>query len=246
MIIGSRYIFVDKLTSTNSHAAQLLGTDDLCEGTIIRTGYQSAGRGQMGNKWESESGKNLIFSIILYPTMIIPSEQFLISMVISLGINDFLKRYSGISAIKWPNDIYVGNDKIAGILIENSIIGNEIKSTIAGIGLNINQLVFLSDAPNPVSLRMITGKEFDLELSFNQLLYDIDKRYKQLIAGDFSKIKKEYIMQLYRLNEWFNYRDSGGAFKGRIISVNDEGRLKVEDCEGQIKMYSFKEVEFIL
>jgi BirA family biotin operon repressor/biotin-[acetyl-CoA-carboxylase] ligase len=246
MLLGSKYIFIDRLTSTNSHAALLLRNDDLCEGTIIRAGYQSAGRGQLANTWESEEGKNLTFSIILYPTIIFPAEQFLISMTISLGISDFLKRYSDICTIKWPNDIYVGNDKIAGILIEHSVMGNEIKNTIAGIGLNINQIHFLSDAPNPVSLKMITGNEYDLELILSQLLSDIDKRYKQLISGDFSKIKKEYIRKLYRLNEWYDYRDSDGLFKGRIVSVTDEGRLLIEDYDEKLREYSFKELDFIL
>lgn len=246
MIIGSNKIFVEKLTSTNSYAGQLLIKDDVPEGTTVCTAFQSAGKGQMGNKWESEKGKNLLFSIILYPSMILPSEQFLISMTISLGICDFLKRYSDNCTIKWPNDIYVFNDKIAGILIEHSVIGNEIKSTIAGIGLNIKQDKFLSYAPNPVSLKMITGIEYDLTSSLDQLLSDLDKRYKQLIAGDFDQIRNEYILKLFRLNEWFNYIDSGGLFKGRIISVTSEGRLQVENIEGKINEYLFKEVGFIL
>jgi BirA family transcriptional regulator, biotin operon repressor / biotin---[acetyl-CoA-carboxylase] ligase len=245
MIIGSKYIFIEKLTSTNTYAHQLLLTDDLPEGTIFRTGFQSAGRGQMGNKWESENGKNLLFSIVLYPSMILPSEQFLISMTISLGICDFLKRNSNNCTIKWPNDIYMNNDKIAGILIEHYVIGNEIKSTIAGIGLNINQDKFISGAPNPISLKMITGREHDLDLSLNQLLSDLDKRYKQLIAGNFNQVRKEYILQLYRLNEWSDFKDLNGIFKGRIISVTEEGRLQIERGNGVINEYLFKEVEFI-
>lgn len=246
MIIGSNKIFVEKLTSTNSYAGQLLIKDDVPEGTTVCTAFQSAGKGQMGNQWESEKGKNLLLSIILYPSMILPSEQFLISMTISLGICDFLKRCSGNCTIKWPNDIYIFNDKIAGILIEHSLIGNKIKSTIAGIGLNINQDKFLSDAPNPVSLKMITGIEYDLASSLDLLLSDLDKRYKQLIAGDFDQIRNEYILKLLRLNEWSDYIDSGGLFKGRIISVTAEGRLQIENNNGEIKEFSFKEVDFIL
>ncbi|TAL80863.1 MAG: biotin--[acetyl-CoA-carboxylase] ligase, partial [Bacteroidetes bacterium] len=136
MIIGSKLYFFESLPSTNIHAALILKNEKVPEGSIVYTNYQSAGRGQIGNKWESENGKNLLISIILFPSMIIPVNQFFISMTLSLGICDFLKRHIPSCSIKWPNDIYVNNDKIAGILIENSIIDNKIENTIAGIGLN--------------------------------------------------------------------------------------------------------------
>ncbi len=125
--------------------------------------------------------------------------------------------------IKWPNDIYVADDKIAGILIENSIFGNWIESTIAGIGLNINQEDFLSDAPNPVSLKMLTGKTYDTGICLQQLIGKLDKRYRQLLSGKLSKIKTEYISSLYQLEEWQNYKTDSGILYGRIISVTDIG-----------------------
>jgi BirA family transcriptional regulator, biotin operon repressor / biotin---[acetyl-CoA-carboxylase] ligase len=246
MIIGSKHFFLKNLPSTNNHAVNLLKNNDLHEGTIIYTNYQSAGRGQTGNRWESEDGKNLLISIVLFPKFIIPADQFLISMTVSLGICDFLRRYTPVCSIKWPNDIYVNNDKIAGILIENSLIGNLIENTIAGIGLNINQEKFLSNAPNPVSLRMITGKNFDLKTCLNQLTSDLDKRYEQLIAGNLTQIKEEYVSQLYRLNEWCNYRDLNGLYTGQIKSVTDYGRLQIENQAGNINEYSFREIDFIL
>jgi len=246
MIIGSKILFFENLPSTNTQAAILLKSNELTEGTVIFTNYQLAGRGQMGNIWESEYGKNLLISIVLSPSMIIPSDQFYISMTVSLGISDFLKRYIQVCRIKWPNDIYVNNDKIAGLLIENSIMGNHIENTIAGIGLNINQDIFLSDAPNPVSLKLITGMTFELNICLNQLVSDLDKRYKQLIAGKSDQIKEEYISQLFRLNELHNYRDKNGIFSGRINSVNDYGWLQIERENGRIREYSFKDVEFIL
>ena len=147
MIIGSKLLFFENLPSTNSHAASLLRDNKVSEGAVIYTNYQSAGRGQGGNKWESEENKNLLISIVLFPSMISPADQFLLSMAVSLGICDFLDRYISAISIKWPNDIYVKNDKIAGILIENSIMGDHIENTIAGIGININQEKFMSDAP---------------------------------------------------------------------------------------------------
>jgi BirA family biotin operon repressor/biotin-[acetyl-CoA-carboxylase] ligase len=245
MIIGSKLFFFEYLPSTNTQTALLLKTSDLPEGSIIYTNYQSSGKGQMGNNWESEDGKNLLISIVLFPSMINPTDQFLLSMTVSLGVCDFLKRYIPVCSIKWPNDIYVNNDKIAGILLENSVTGDQIDKTIAGIGLNINQQIFLSDAPNPVSLSQCTGLNFDLNICLNQLASDIDKRYKQLISENHSKIRDEYISQLFRLNEWSNYRDLSGRFKGRIIGVDDSGMLKIEKLLGEIITYSFKEVGFI-
>jgi len=246
MIIGSKLLFFENLPSTNLHAAWLIKNNDLSEGTIIHTNYQLAGRGQMGNKWESEDSKNLLISIILFPSMINPSDQFVLSMAISLGICDFLKRYIPDCRIKWPNDIYVNNDKIAGLLIENSIMSDHIENTIAGIGLNINQDKFLSSAPNPVSLRMITGKEYDVNTCLYQLSDDLDKRYKQLISGNLIQIKEEYISNLFRLNEWCTYRDKNGFYQGRIKSISEYGNLMIESESGKTNEYSFKEVDFIL
>jgi BirA family biotin operon repressor/biotin-[acetyl-CoA-carboxylase] ligase len=246
MRIGSKLFFFESLPSTNTHAALLLKTGNIPEGSIVYTWYQSSGRGQIGNKWESEYSKNLLISIILFPSVIMPVNQFFISMTISLGICDFLKRYLPSCSIKWPNDIYVNNDKIAGILIENSLIDNKIEYTIAGIGLNINQVAFLSDAPNPVSLSLLTGLNYELHTCLNQLANDIDKRYKTLVAECFTEINLEYTSQLYRLNEWADYRDQSGSFAGRLISVAGDGRLQIETRSGSVSEYSFKEVDFIL
>ena len=246
MIIGSNIMFFQNLPSTNSHALYLLKNSKLPEGTILYTNYQSSGKGYSGNKWESEDGKNLLISIILYPSFIKPEDQFIISMVISLGICDLLKRYIPDCSVKWPNDIYVNNDKIAGILIESSLTGNHIDFTIAGIGLNINQGKFLSNAPNPISLNLLSGVTYELGDCLNNLATDLDKRYKQLIGGDFEYIKEEYISKLYRLNEWNNFRDANGTYKGRILTVGDFGRIKIERQNGKLTCYSFKRLNLFL
>jgi BirA family biotin operon repressor/biotin-[acetyl-CoA-carboxylase] ligase len=246
MIIGSNIIFRENLPSTNSHAAEILRVKNVAEGTVFQTNFQSAGRGQTGNRWESEDGKNLLISIILFPSMITPSDQLIISMSVSLGICDFLQRHIPLCSIKWPNDIYVGNDKIAGILIENSVMGQVIENCIAGIGLNINQTVFVSDAPNPVSLKLLTGMDFILSDFLKQLATDLDKRYKQIIAEEFQQIKDEYISKLYRLKEWTSFRGPDGLFDGRILTVRDNGRLVIEKLAGGQSEFSFKEVELIL
>jgi BirA family biotin operon repressor/biotin-[acetyl-CoA-carboxylase] ligase len=246
MIIGSKLLFFEILPSTNTKAAELLKKKTLQEGSVICTKYQSAGKGYSSNTWESEDGKNLLISIVLFPSFIIPSDQFHISMAISLGISDFISRFISGGSVKWPNDIYVNNDKIAGILIENHIKGDQFESTVAGIGLNINQEKFLSSAPNPVSLHQLTGNNYDLALCLELLLEDLDSRYKQLIAGKIGLLKQEYVSKLYRLNEWFEFIDAKGKFTGRILTIGDYGRIIIENKKGEIKEYSFKEIEFVM
>lgn len=244
MIIGSKLLFCKNAVSTNTFASLLLKTGTVPEGTIIHTNFQSAGRGQRGNKWESEDGKNLLFSIVLFPDMIVPEDQFIISMLISLGICDFLKMFIPGYKIKWPNDIYAGDDKIAGILIENSITGNTINNTIAGIGLNINQVKFPRYIPNPVSLKLLTGKEYDLDFCLEQIAGCIDRRYKQLISGSRTEIRNDYMSSLYRSGEWHSFKTDSGLLLGRIISVTDSGCLQIEDDKNGIHEFRFKEVEF--
>jgi BirA family biotin operon repressor/biotin-[acetyl-CoA-carboxylase] ligase len=245
-MIGSNILSFENLTSTNTHASDLLKALEVQEGTIIRALYQSAGRGQIGNGWESEAGKNLLISIILYPTAISPADQFMISRVISLGITDYLEKELPECKIKWPNDIYVRNDKIAGILIENSVMDNKLVSSIAGIGLNINQRKFTGNAPNPVSMSILTGKEFNIDNCLTKISDAIDNRYTLLMKGRREIICSDYLSKLYRLKEWSDFRDQDGNFRGRIVTVSEEGMLHIEHADKKIKEYSFKEVDFIL
>jgi BirA family transcriptional regulator, biotin operon repressor / biotin---[acetyl-CoA-carboxylase] ligase len=245
MIIGSKRIFFKKLTSTNSYIIKLMSARPLPEGTIVHAGFQSAGKGQKGNQWESEENKNLIFSILLYPSTIHPAEQFYISMTISLGLCDYLERQIEGCKIKWPNDIYIKNDKIAGILIENSIMADEIKYSITGIGLNINQERFTSGALNPVSLKILTGIDYNLNIELDTLSADLDARYNQLINKNFIQIKNDYVSHLYRLNEWSDFSDMSGQFKGRLIAVSDDGKVKIEEDNGRIREYS-NNLQFLL
>ena len=246
MIMGSKLIFLPGLTSTNGYASQLLRNRTLPEGTVIYTNYQTAGKGYFGNKWESEDGKNLLISIILYPSFIKPEDQFFISMTVSLGICDFLGEFIDRCVIKWPNDIYVNNDKIAGILIDSALSGETIEYTVVGIGLNINQEKFSNSVPNPTSLNILTGKNYNITDCLNKILICLDKRYKQLISGKTLSLKKEYISKLYRHNEWSQFMDINGSFKGRIDTVNDDGRIVIERSDSKFSNYVFKEVEFII
>ena len=160
-IIGIKIIKLDEIDSTNNYTSKLLANSNVIEGTVVVAKAQSSGRGQLSNQWESEYGKNILASFVFYPKFLPVQQQFLLSKVIALGVRDLLTLFVDKVKVKWPNDIYIDNKKVAGILIENSIMGHTLESSIAGVGININQTVFLSDAPNPVSLIYSLKKELD-------------------------------------------------------------------------------------
>lgn len=213
------------------------------DGTVVWTDFQTAGRGQGVNSWESEHGKNLLFSILLHPKDIPANRQFQISRAISLAIVDALGEWVGNLSIKWPNDIYWRNGKLAGILIENSLQGLMIRDSIIGVGLNVNQREFHSDAPNPVSLWQICGKEFDRE----QILKEILKHLEQNMASSHLQgLKEKYCALLYRRKGFHPYADKEGVFMAEILDVEDDGHLRLRDEEGRERRYAFKEVSFII
>lgn len=206
---------------------------------VVVADYQTAGRGCGTNTWESERGKNLLFSALIHPNQIPASHQFHISMAVSVAISEALEQYIGDVSIKWPNDIYWRNGKICGILIEQTLKGTLIKESIIGVGLNVNQRIFRSDAPNPVSLWQITAQETDRDA----LLRDILSRLRQLLAED---VRSRYMARLYRRSGFHPYTDAGGAFMARIADVRADGRLVLADDEGRERIYAFKEVQFII
>lgn len=232
------------VNSTNETARELIHEKKLKEGAIIWADEQLKGKGHGTNTWESEKGKNLTLSIIFSPSFIEISGQFVISKAISLGIRDFLSLYSSEVTTKWPNDIYIGNKKVAGILIENNILNNRIEYCIAGIGLNINQTVFTSDAPNPVSLIHITGYEIDLGEAIDLLYQCLENRYLQLKKGDSQLIDKEYLLCLYRYNIEHEFESKGKKFKGKITGIDKYGKLLIETDSEEVQKFDFKEVSF--
>jgi BirA family biotin operon repressor/biotin-[acetyl-CoA-carboxylase] ligase len=209
------------------------------ENSVCWADFQTAGRGCGTNTWESERGKNLLFSILIHPTQVKATCQFHISMAVSLAICEALGQYIGNLSIKWPNDIYWRNGKICGILIENTLKGNTIKDSIIGVGLNVNQRTFHSDAPNPVSLWQITGQETDRE----QLLKDILRCLEHYLYQD---IKAQYRSLLYRRQGFHPYADKDGAFMAEIVNVEDDGHLLLCDDSGYDRRYAFKEVAFVI
>jgi BirA family biotin operon repressor/biotin-[acetyl-CoA-carboxylase] ligase len=245
MIIGSVMIHCEKVSSTNDLASVMLRGEKPVEGTVITAAFQEGGRGQKGNSWESEPDKNLLMSVILYPFMIRPEEQFVISQMVSLAVYDLVRAETPHVKIKWPNDIYVRDDKIAGILIEHSIMGKVISNTVAGIGLNVNQTEFGSTLPNPVSLAQVTGREYDLSAVTRELIRLLDIRYAGVISGRTDELADAYHKSLYRCGEWHRYADRNGEFGGMIEGIGQGGMLMVRREKGVVTGYAFREIDYI-
>ena len=226
---------IDETDSTNRWLREQGGEENV----VVWADYQTAGRGCGTNHWESERGKNLTFSMLLHPHDVPAQKQFRISRAISLAICKALGQHIGDLSIKWPNDIYWRDGKIGGILIEVTLQGNKVKDCIIGIGLNINQRVFRSDAPNPVSMWQICEQETDCE----QLLQEILQAFQEYMC---KSNKDEYQSMLYRRKGFHPYADKDGAFMAEIIDVEDDGHLLLRDDNGQLRRYAFKEVTFII
>jgi BirA family biotin operon repressor/biotin-[acetyl-CoA-carboxylase] ligase len=229
--------------STNDLLRQRLRIERLPEGTIISTDFQTAGKGQVGNTWESEAGKNLLFSLVLYPEHIEIEKQFIISQIVSLAIKTTLERNISDICIKWPNDIYWKDKKIAGILIENSLQKGKIQFSIIGVGLNVNQTEFISDAPNPVSLAQITGRDYNREEILLQITSEIKKLYTEM---DTDKIHTSYLTSLYRNHGWNLYRAENETFEAQIAAIKADGMLELKLKDESVRGFYFKEVEFVI
>ena len=231
----------DKLASTNDEAVK----PSYAEGDIVWADVQSAGRGQRGHKWESREGENITFSAIFEPTFLPATKQFLLSEVVALAVVDALRYYGVGARIKWTNDIYVGDRKLAGILIEHKLSGVNISRTIAGIGLNVNQLEFSADLPNPVSMRQITRLELDCREVLERVAEKLMERYEMLRRGEEQQLQADYHELLYRRDalHWYFLPD-GKAFRGTIRGIEPSGALIVENEKGEQRSYLFKEIEF--
>ncbi len=246
-VIGQKMISMVSVGSTNDYLRNLMDEEKLPDGTVVVSAVQHRGRGYGQNVWISEKGQNLTFSLLLYPTFLSSDNQFLVSKAISLGITDYLETYLDEVSIKWPNDIFVGDKKICGILIENDLVGRQMKASLIGMGLNINQRDFPRRLPNPVSLSLLTGKKYSLKEELRSLLSCLDHRYNMLMRNmGIGKIHSDYHEMLYRINQKTTFRKDGEDFVCRIIGVNDYGQLILEDQHGKTREFNFKEVEFIL
>ncbi len=243
----TKKLYIDVVDSSNMELIRFLEKGLVEDFFMIQTGFQTGGKGQGSALWESQKNKNLLFSFVIKPTFLEISEQFYISIMVSLALRDVLAKYIGNETelkIKWPNDIYVNDGKIAGILIENAIQGQQFEWVVVGVGLNVNQKRFHSDAPNPVSLLNYIAKPIDLQEVLIEFEKAFEKRYHQLKNNEFENMKKEYLASMYQIGELRNYRAKGEEFQGKIIGLDQYGFLRMETPDGE-RAFDIKEVGYL-
>jgi BirA family biotin operon repressor/biotin-[acetyl-CoA-carboxylase] ligase len=234
------------LDSTNAEALRLIKDGKGFEGLVLLTEEQTEGKGAGQNRWESELGKNLTFSVIFRPRFVPPARQFVLTEMVSLTLFDVLKKRlkNHHLAIKWPNDLLCDEKKIAGILIQNNIKGSLLDFSVTGVGLNVNQETFQSDAPNPGSLIRFTHKEENKDVLLAEILSRLGYYYEKL-KSDIHALRKDYLQRLYRFQVQADYADATGRFSATITGVDAYGRLLMTDNAGNRRQYGFKEVRFL-
>ena len=242
------YLKVSQTASTNTYLSRLAAT--LPGGTVIYTPSQTAGRGQKGNSWESEDGKNLTFSLLLKRPPVKARDQFYLSEAASLAVVEALTAEAGEGfTVKWPNDVYWQDKKVCGMLLENSLDGSDITHCIVGIGINVNQERFLSDAPNPVSLINITGREHDLDGLLRQVCSRIEQVVDSLSDEAARRdLHQRYMAALYRNDgEMHPYEDAAGhRFMASVAGIAPDGTLTLQHEDDTRHDYLFKEVRHII
>ena len=242
-----KILHLAQTASTFVYLRALPSPQDACM-TVVYADWQTAGRGQGSNKWESEAGKNLLFSILVCPTSIDITRQFVLSMAGALAVKAALDKYTDGISLKWPNDIYWHDRKISGTLIETSVTARTLARCIYGIGLNVNQREFHSDAPNPVSLYNIIGVETPPEQLLDEILHHFDHFYTLAVSGQTDAIVSQYHAALYRREGTHPYMDTatGEQFSARIDHISADGRLHLTLSDGTMREYTLKGVRFVL
>ena len=234
---------LDITASTNDDARD----EKYREGDVVWADFQTAGRGQRGHVWHSQKGENLTFSVVLEPLFVAIAEQFSVSEVVALSLVDMLAEYCIEAKIKWTNDIYVGDKKLVGILIEHSLAATTLRRTIVGVGINVNQREFDSSIPNPVSMAQLLDKQLDAEEVLKCFLDNLQRNYELLRQGEKEALHERYNTLLYRKEEYHTYAlPSGERFSAKIVGTAPSGALRLENEQGETKDYLFKEVEFII
>ena len=244
--VGQKILTYKEITSSNDLMKQLVAkSTPLPEGTVIMAEYQTAGKGQQQNGWHSEAGKNLTFSLLLRPQFLLPHHSFGLLTAISLGVIKPLQKILGDQVrVKWPNDIYYGQKKLGGILIENSLSGQTINYSVVGIGININQENFPVHLPNPISLKQILQKESSLKEVLLQICAAIEFYYLKLRNGGSEEIKQEYLDNLYGFGQELQFKANNEVFEGEIFTVNHSGSLGVKK-EKETVFFDLKQIKFI-
>lgn len=243
LFIGKNLIYLPTCQSTNDEAAELLRLGRGLEGTVVITDYQTAGRGQRGNQWLAQAGENFTLSLILRPNFLTPAQQFRLNIAISLGIYEF---YAGFLPqklkIKWPNDIYFDDQKLGGVLIENTIQRGRIESAVIGMGLNINQIAF--EHSRATSLRKLISKEHSLVELLPNLLASLEKNYLLLRNGHYELLRMRYLQSLFRYQEKHLFCRNEEPFEGMIVGVSEIGLLAVQ-IENRLEYFDFKEISYV-
>ena len=243
VFVGRKAFFLPSCHSTNEVASELLSKKEQTNGMVIYTDYQTKGKGQRGNTWESDRSKNIMISMVLETSFVEPTDFFNLTIVASLAIQELLSEYlKDTVKIKWPNDLMYENKKIGGILIENYIRNNVIEWCIVGVGLNINQENFMEK--RAISLANICGQQFDREELTGLLLQKVEAKYYQLKRGGVKQLWDAYLARLYWKDEIHVFQSRGQFFNGRIIGVAPSGKLKIELDEGE-RYFDFKELVFV-
>jgi BirA family transcriptional regulator, biotin operon repressor / biotin---[acetyl-CoA-carboxylase] ligase len=244
LFMGQQLVFMPECHSTNPELQRLIQEKGSTEGLVVITNNQTAGRGQRGNTWESEPGKNLTFSIGLHPVFLSAKDQFHLNIAISLGLFDCLCQLlpSSEVKIKWPNDCMVDGKKICGVLIENQIVGLTIEQSVIGIGLNVNQLHFTTS--RATSMALASKREFTLHDILETLLGTLEKRYLQLRAGKLSTLKMDYLEAMFRRGEEHPFKTENRNFKGVIVGINESGKLAVQ-VRDSLEFFDMKQIQFI-
>ncbi|MPR32600.1 biotin--[acetyl-CoA-carboxylase] ligase [Salmonirosea aquatica] len=254
LFIGKKIIYLPTCHSTNDIAAELVRKENLSEGTLVITDSQTAGRGQRGASWVTSQGQNFTFSLILRPTFLAPGEQFLLSQAISLGVRDFVSSITEDIQIKWPNDLYINDFKLGGILIESTWQGARMAHAVVGIGLNINQTHFESSIGSvtkgtpqrATSLRLETGQCFELAAQLPHLLQALEHTYLRLRGGRYEAIRNDYQSALLGYGEKRLFRGKDGRiFEGTVTGVTALGKLCIRHADGVQLEYDIKEVEWL-
>jgi len=239
-------IKIPKIDSTNLYLRRLLNKSDLPSFFCVSTDFQTSGRGQQGTIWEANRGENLLFSFLIHSEKIPPDKQFLLSEIVSIGICNALKNNGLNTTIKWANDIFFEDKKLAGILIETIISGDKMKYAIVGVGLNINQMEFSKNLSNAVSLRQILGKKLDCQVILENILKEISLLFENFDIRNSDDLQKKYFELLYRNSGYHFFEKNNEKFYAKILSVSSDGCLKLLTDKGLEKNFYFKEVRFML
>lgn len=241
---GKNYIELDSVDSTNNYAANLINTTKVPDGTVIMAHYQNAGRGQTGNEWLSNPGENLMCSTVYSTTQLAATESFVISKIAAIAVKETIEEITGKSAlIKWPNDIYMDNKKVSGMLIENQWQGNQL-TTIIGIGINVNQTEFENEL-RATSCALMSGKNHDVKNALKTLVQNLEHYFNWIRSKKRSELDSLYKDNLLFYKETRTFNTKEETFRGRITDILNTGHLQITATDNTIKLFAFKEVEFI-